>query len=59
MVYACGMDYITYVIIKFCVLVGLVFIVGTIYAAVTGQTLEQARRDREAAQRSSKDPAKR
>lgn len=45
------MNYTDYLWIKLIVLFLIVFFVNLIYAAVTGKTIEEARRDRSSAER--------
>lgn len=49
------MDYSDYLIYKFVALVVIVFLVNFFYAAATGRTIEQVRRDKESEQSGSSD----
>ncbi len=51
------MDFTGYMIIKFIVLVLLAFFGNLIFSAITGRSLEEVRRDTEAAEAREKPPA--
>jgi hypothetical protein len=49
--YILRMDYTSYLWIKAGAIIAIVFVVNFVYRIVNGRTIEQARRDRESAQR--------